>query len=327
MEPNSDRATDNEAFVERDDEVSPDEQEPTDPELARETDRDAASPSSADLFELPPLGDLLRDRRTCLIWLVAGGVILALGILGMLLFTWLDPDDSPPGPAATRSASFITSTPRPTATRTPTATPTPTITPSPSPTPDVVLLGVRALGELNTVQYNLKTVVEKHVEQTGQVVILGREVWRPDLHFLLVAGGQVKAGVDFAEMVRYEIDGDKVVVYLPPPRITGYAVDTANLKLYYIRTDFGLDEEFVIETYNEAIGDAQESLRQAALDSDILETARTNATALVQSLILGLGFSEVQVQFVESGGDEPLLEVTPEFIITPAPFATATPEG
>ncbi len=261
-----------------------------------------------------------REQRGCLIWLLAGVVVVGLGVAGMLVFTLLDAGSSKPPP--TRAVVYTTSTPRPSATATPTATPTP------SPTPDVILLGVRALGELNTVQYNLKTVVEKHVEQAATVKIGEIEIWRPDLHFLLVAGGRVKAGVDFAELVRYEIADNKVTVYLPAPRITDYALDTANLKLYYIRTDFGLDEAFVIETYNAAIVEAQENLRQAALESDILATARTNAAALVQSLILGLGFSEVQVRFAEPTEEELApLEVTPAFVITPAPFATATPEG
>jgi len=307
----------------------PADKEPEEPDMLEPPPDDAAfvepdTPAEAPETPETPVDDgrpaVWRGRRGCLIWLAAGGLIVGIGVVGMLLFTLLDAGSSKPSP--TRAVVYTTSTPRPT------PTPAPTATPTPSPTPDVILLGVKALGELNTVQYNLKTVVEKHVEQSGRVTLFGREIWRPDLHFLLVAGGQVKAGVDFAEMVRYEIADNKVMVYLPAPRITDYAVDTASLKLYYIRTDFGLEEAFVIETYNAAIGEAQENLRQAALESDILETARTNAVALVQSLILGLGFSEVEVRFAEPAGEELApLEVTPAFVITPAPFATATPEG
>jgi hypothetical protein len=185
----------------------------------------------------------------------------------------------------------------------------------------VILLGVEALGELNTVEYNLKTVVEKEAQQKGPLLL------RPGLHFLLVAEGRVKAGIDFREMVRYDIVDDRVTVYLPAPRITEYSLDPNSLEMYYIHSGFGLDEKFAIEKYNEAVVEAQDNLRRAALESDILDAAKTNATALLQSLILGLGFTEVDVVFLPRSNETEMLEGPFELILTPVPFITATPEG
>jgi hypothetical protein len=186
----------------------------------------------------------------------------------------------------------------------------------------VILLGVKALGELNTVEYSLKTVVNKKTRQDGPWPL------SPDLHFLLVAEGRVKAGVDFAEMVRYEINDGRVAVYLPAPRISDFYVDVGTLEVYYINKDWGLRPEFATEKYGEAVLEAQESLRTAALESGILDAAKTNASALVQSLILGLGFSEVTVEFIAPSGNETLeLETPLELIPTLAPFPTGTPEG
>lgn len=277
----------------------------------------------------PPAGGEPGSRREGPAWLFAGALMVGIAILGIVALVVLTSGEGEqPTPTPTLAIVYTTSTSRPTATRTPTPTTAPTITPTPTPTPEVILLGVRALGELSTVEYNLKTVVEKDARQPGQVRIGGIEIWRPRVHFLLVAGGHVKAGVDFREMVRYEILDDKVTVYLPAPRITDYAVDARDLKLYYIHTSFGLDEKFVVEKYNEAVVEAQDNLRSAALESDILEAARTNAAALVQSLILGLGFSEVEVRFAPPSGEETSpLELPPELVPTLAPFVTATPEG
>jgi hypothetical protein len=185
----------------------------------------------------------------------------------------------------------------------------------------VILLGVQTLGELNTVQYDLRTVVEKKAQQKGPLFL------RPGLHFLLVAEGRVKAGVDFADMVRYDIIEGKVTVYLPAPRIMEYSIDPQSLQAYYIHTGFGLDEKFAIEKYREAVIEAQENLRRAALESDILEVAEKNATALIQSLIFGLGFSKVEVRFLPRGDETETLEKPFELILTPLPFITATPEG
>jgi hypothetical protein len=287
----------------------------------------------------PSTDAVLGGGGKCFLWLLAGAVISGVAVLVIAIVVLLGPGRgarsnatltpavvyTTPRPTATRTPT-PTPTPTPTATPTPTTTPTPTLTPTPTdtptPTPDVILQGVTALGELNTVQYDLKTVVDKEAQQKGPLLL------RPTLHFLLVAEGRVKAGVDFAEMVRYEILGKKVTVFLPAPRISDFYVDANDLQLYYIRNDWGLDEKFVVEHYSEAVVEAQDSLRRAALESGILDAAKTNASALVQSLILGLGFSEVQVVFLPPRGDETLqLEVPLELAPTPVPFFTATPGG
>ncbi len=254
--------------------------------------------------------------------LLGVAAVLALGLLAIVSFFVLR-GAIETKPASTPTVLYVTSTPRPTPLP-PTSTSPPTLTPT--PTPDVILTGIQALGELNTVQYNLKTVIEKRAQLYKEVDLGLVTLESPQLHLLLVSGGQVKAGVDFGEAVRYEITDDKVTVYLAAPRITDYHIDMTSLQPYYIRLDSGLPDRFVVEQYTEAVVEAQESLKQAALDSDILQAAQTNAAALVQSLILGLGFSEVDVQFLPPRGDETMeLEVPLESIPTPAPFVTATP--
>lgn len=295
----------------------------SEPDVSTDAEGSHEAQADQDQPERPPADAPVEGRSNRWWWLLAGGVFLGVVMVGMVLFALLNPlGKTKPSPTPTRTMVPPTSTP--------TSTPSPTNTPTttPSPTPDVVLMGVKALGELNTVQYSLKTVIEKEAQLIGEIDIGPVTVEGPQLHFLLVAGGRVKAGVDFREIVRYEIVDDKVTVFLPAPRITDYYVDMQSLKLYYVRTDFGVSERFAIEVYNEAIMEAQESLRSAALESDILDAAQTNAAALVQSLILGLGFSEVEVEFLPPRGNETLeLNEPLELIPTLAPFLTATPEG
>jgi len=258
--------------------------------------------------------------------LLGAALVLIVGLVAVVAFGIMNSGGAKESPP-TSTVVYVTSTPRPTASATPTALPTAPPTPTPTATPDLILTGIEALGELNTVQYNLKTVIEKEAQlyedfDLGLITVEG-----PRLHLLLVAGGQVKAGVDFRESIRYEIQGNKVIVYLSAPRITDYYIDIASLKPYYIHLDSGLPERFVVEKYNEAVIAAQESLKQAALDSDILSAAQTNAATLVQSLIFGLGFSDVEVRFLPPRGDETLeLEEPLESIPTPIPFVTVTPE-
>jgi hypothetical protein len=297
-------------------------------------------PSTAYRLGLPSLDAVFGERREWLLWLVAGSSIVGLACFGIILFMILNLGGGDSSTAtSTRAIALATSIPTttqspsatsyPTFTATSTSTPfptptasrTPTVTPTPTPTPDVILLGMKTLGELNTVEYDLKTVVDKEAQQRGPLVL------RPRLHFLLVAQGRVKAGIDFRDIVRYEIEGDRVTVFLPSPRISDFYVDPASLETYYIRNDWGLDEKFVVEKYNEAVVEAQNSLKRAALESGILDAAKVNATALVQSLILGLGFSEVAVEFLPTGIETEVLEVPLELDLVPVPFITATPGG
>lgn len=314
----------------------------TEPQITAEDSarRQLEHRSAAYRLGLPSFDDVFGERREWFLWLVAGSSIVGLACFGILLFMILNlgGGDSATAtstlavalatsiptttqtPSATSHPTF-TATSTPTPFPTPTASRTPTVTPTPTPTPNVILLGMKTLGELNTVEYDLKTVVDKEAQQRGPLVL------RPRLHFLLVAQGRVKAGIDFRDIVRYEIEGDRVTVFLPSPRISDFYVDPASLETYYIRNDWGLDEKFVVEKYNEAVVEAQESLKRAALESGILDAAKTNATALVQSLILGLGFSEVAVEFLPTGIETEVLEVPLELDLVPAPFVTATPGG
>jgi hypothetical protein len=318
----------------------------TEPAPAKESSAPArvekapAAGTAGDRLGLPSFNDVFGERREWFVWLVAGSSIVGLTCFGIILFMILSlgGGDSAlststqavalatPIPAATRTSTAtphptLTASATPTAYPTPTPSRTPTVTPTPTATPDVVLLGMKTLGELNTVEYDLKTVVDKEAQQKGPLLL------RPRLHFLLVAEGRVKAGIDFREIVRYEIQDDRVTVYLPAPRITDFYVDPTSLNTYYIRNDWGLDEKFVVEKYNEAVVEAQESLKRAALESGILDAAKVNATALVQSLILGLGFSEVAVEFLPTGIETDVLEVPLELDLAPLPFVTATPGG
>ncbi len=301
--------------------------------------------------DAPPADYRKRAKwQSWLLWLIGGAVLIILGIgLGQIRKNMMGDDISFPTPnqtyvamgteiaiaaRATPTSSntpTVTDTPiaTPTPTRTHTPTRTPTNTPSPTPTPDVILLGVKSLGEMNTVEYELKTVIDKEGVQAGKFKIGDREFLRPRIHFLLVAEGRVKAGIDFKEMVSYEIVDDRVTVYLPAPRISDYYVDPESFELYPIAgwddvQGLLVSKEFATEQYNAAIVDAQESIKRAALESGILEVAETNATALVQSLVMGLGFSDVEVVFVARGDETDLLDAVPRF--TPAPFPNATPD-
>ena len=160
--------------------------------------------------------------------------------------------------------------------------PTPTILPDPV----TIIHQVRNLSRLETASYTIEKVITAESGQSAFAFLFGDRL-------ILVAHGQVIAGVDLAKMGEDDVitaEGERVVVTMPPAEIL---VVTLNNQDSYV---FDRDTGFVgmnpaLET--EARRAAEQEILNAALEDGILETAQQNAEAYVRNLILSLGFREV----------------------------------
>ena len=160
--------------------------------------------------------------------------------------------------------------------------PTPTILPDPV----TIIHQVRNLSRLETASYTIEKVITAESGQSAFAFLFGDRL-------ILVAHGQVIAGVDLAKMGEGDVitaEGGRAVVTLPPAEVL---VVTLNNQDSYV---FDRDTGFVgmnpaLET--EARRAAEEEILNAALEDGILETAQQNAEAYVRNLILSLGFKEV----------------------------------
>ncbi len=195
----------------------------------------------------------------------------------------------------------LTPTPTPTATYTPTPTPTPTAT----PTPATLILRVRALSRLETIQYSMETIIEGGSDPGGLLSFLG--IGREKL--VLIARGQVVGGVDFSRMEESDvvISGKKVTLYLPPAEILFSKLDNKRTGVY--EYEKGLFTRRDIQLESELRARAEEELVRRAIEDGILTQAEANAKAYLLVLLHSLGFTEVEFQ--------------PK--VVPQPTATATP--
>ena len=175
--------------------------------------------------------------------------------------------------------------------------PTPTIIPDPV----TIIHEVRGLSRLETASYSVEKVITAESGQGPFAFLFGDRL-------ILVAHGQVIAGVDLARMGEDDIivtEDGTVVVTLPPAEILVATLD--NQKSYIYDRDTGLvGVNPALET--EARQAAEEEILNAALEDGILEMAQRNAEVYVLRLILALGFREVV--FAQS---------------PPTPLSTATP--
>jgi hypothetical protein len=160
--------------------------------------------------------------------------------------------------------------------------PTPTILPDPV----TIIRQVRGLSRLEAASYTIEKVITAESGQGAFAFLFGDRL-------ILVARGQVIAGVDLAKMGEDAIvvaDEGTVVVTLPPAEVLVTKLD--NQKSYVIDRDTGLiGMNPALES--EARQVAEEEILSAALEDGILEMAQRNAEASVRQLILALGFREV----------------------------------
>jgi hypothetical protein len=161
------------------------------------------------------------------------------------------------------------------------------VTPSPN-----VVLAVRALARLETVQFHMERVVELTDQQTH---LFG--VFESRDAILLVAVGDVVAGVDLAKLSPEDVESDgakrSIRVRIPAPEIFSATLDNARTHVVLRSTDTLATRREDIEGM--ARREAEARLERAATVAGILTRATENAERGIESLLRSMGYREVEV--------------------------------
>ncbi|MCO6451825.1 MAG: DUF4230 domain-containing protein [Caldilineales bacterium] len=91
------------------------------------------------------------------------------------------------------------------------------------------------------------------------------------------------------------VQGDSVVIKLPPPEVFFVVVDNENTRVYSRET--GLFRRPDPQLESEARRLAEERLRNWALENAILQKAAGNAAPILRNLLVGLGFTDITIEF------------------------------
>jgi len=155
------------------------------------------------------------------------------------------------------------------------------------PSGPVVLEQVQRLQRLETCRYN------------GQVVVRGEKknalpTWLAGDRLLFVGHGEVVAGVDLSLLRPEDLraEGDRVSMRLPRTEILHTRLDNRRSEVFerqaglFTGPDRNLESTVRVE--------AEDRIRQAALESGILATADANAREALRVQLSGLGFREVR---------------------------------
>jgi hypothetical protein len=163
---------------------------------------------------------------------------------------------------------------------------TPTIIPM-----EVIRVRIQELGRLETVEYTQEAIIK--AESCPKIIGISTCSVCGD-KLLLVASGKVIGGIDLTQLEADDIwrTGDVLYIKLPEAEVFGNPIlDTQKTEVYDRSTCiFAIDD--TLET--EARKAAEEAIKQAALDGDILKVARENAEKQISNLMADLGFTKVQ---------------------------------
>jgi hypothetical protein len=120
---------------------------------------------------------------------------------------------------------------------------------------------------------------------------------RADDAILLVASGDVIAGVDLAKMrdgdVVIEPEQRRVRLQLPAPEILSVSLDNQRTYVHSRKTDLLAQRASEMETQARRL--AEDAIRDAALQAGVLARARQNAEATLTTLIRSLGFDRIEI--------------------------------
>jgi hypothetical protein len=147
---------------------------------------------------------------------------------------------------------------------------------------------IQQLQRLETVVYSMDKIVLGQRE--GKIL--------PDFlvsdRLLLLAQGQVVAGVDFAKLQLTDISLERktIRVRLPGAEIFFTRLDSQNTRVYSRETGLLVPVDPTLET--EVRQQAEQQLHDAALQDGILNTAQQNARTTLTGLLKGLGFDNVE---------------------------------
>jgi Protein of unknown function (DUF4230) len=163
--------------------------------------------------------------------------------------------------------------------------------PAHTTTGPVVVEGVQDLNRLATVRWRESVVVTRESGGTELERFLAGE------KVLLVATGDVEAGVDLASLGRddVKVNGETVTIRLPEPEILSVSLDEQKTGVY--DRDFGplnlRPDDNLVEQARAA---AVDRIEQAARDEDILDQAEQNAQDSIRAFVSTLGFKEVRFE-------------------------------
>lgn len=188
------------------------------------------------------------------------------------------------------------------------------VTPVILPNPTTIVRQINTLSRLETASVDLEKVITAERNSDALWGLLGESM-------VFVAHGRVVAGVDFDQMSADDlrvVDPDTVWVHLPDAVLFDDLPALDNEKSFVADRDTGLLTRADPELESNVRRLAEQTIREEALSSGVLEKADENAQIYMADFLQSLGFDQVEF-FEETPPSPPAFEqdVPKGFAVTP----------
>jgi hypothetical protein len=153
-----------------------------------------------------------------------------------------------------------------------------------------MVLQLRELNELATVEYTVSKIVKASDDQTWYKV--------GDRKILMSCRATIRAGINLDRLQAGDIrvSGNSISLQLPPAQIL-----SVNMRPEDIRTEFEevgvFRSDFSAAERNQLMAQGEAQIRRQAASTDILRSAETQASLLLGNFLRSLGYQEVKISF------------------------------
>lgn len=162
--------------------------------------------------------------------------------------------------------------------------------PTMPPEPTVTIAGIRAAAELATVEYQaVAEVPNERVPDDFRQYLGVKE------RILLIVYGEVKAGFDLSKLREEDLwtDGTRVQLHLPAPEILSTSIDYDRTHVVFYQKSLLIEHD--PDLGRETLDTAEEAIRQAAMEAQVLDNASKYGQLYFENFLRSLGFTEVEV--------------------------------
>jgi len=180
-----------------------------------------------------------------------------------------------------------------------------------------VLQEVEALGKIELVKYHFSEILNYDYLSEGKVkgsMLTGDYDFDPDLSAVLVAAGEAAGCLDLTIVSAQDIItvGDTLYVHLPAPELCYYKLDLDNTRIIKITQEgwwsrLFSDGEDERRVYDKAYKSAELQIKNAALESGILDKTRENATLILKPMLEQMTKKNIVLIF-EPDGDMMMIQ-------------------
>lgn len=163
---------------------------------------------------------------------------------------------------------------------------------------NTLLTKVEQMGKMELVKYNFQEVTE--VKKIAGEIDLKFFKYKPvpDSKGVLISQGSAVGCIDLQKLTSANISnsGDTLFITLPTPEICYFKIDLEKSRLYDLQMDYmrGEDQkQFVQELYKVA----EQEIRDASLQSGILEQTKENAHTVLRPMLESMSGKVVILNF------------------------------